>query len=616
MESNCLYHCISHFLLNSENYYNDIKNEIINWIDNNRKQFNEFFGDDELHKITKEKLADDEYNYIKKKDSWGGFITLEIACLIFYLSIAVYIDNGNEEYQRYSFSENKKENSELVLLEYVNNNHFNLLYDKDIKINIEEKNKLSKKLIVNNKISKNNIQYEGEKFNIKYVLVNYKSSQNIYDEISNYLKSIQKYEKEIEIQIKNHPNWHRNQILALFNLDYPERISSNSVENKEKRRIFRKEAEKYILDHNNRLNILNPLNKEDEKELTYKIPLIHEKDIIIKQAHYNNNHCGRDSIINILHRAKWYWYGMNRDISNIIKLCIICTKPFKFKSLTKKPKIILDNGPHFRYVADLWHLCNEIREETGFNYVLDIIDHFSKWYAGYPLKTKDANEVLKNIEKFIENFGKCKILQVDNGTEFKNKVLQNYCQRNQTTLIHSSPYHPQTNGVCEVVHKEIRKYIYTEYFKNKENFDLEDELFNITKIHNNKIHSTTKRVPKEIRDIDDVSEIQEINNEIIKTLSKKIRNYDEIDSNKSYVIDFNKVYINKDKILKKKGKYKKSKHLRKIPVKIICEYNKELSEYIIEIMKSCDNINKGESYIICMDTLEEVDNNLWDEYLK
>ena len=66
-DGNCLYRCISHFLLNSENYYNDIKNEIINWIDNNRKQFNEFFGDDELHKITKEKLADDEYNYIKKR---------------------------------------------------------------------------------------------------------------------------------------------------------------------------------------------------------------------------------------------------------------------------------------------------------------------------------------------------------------------------------------------------------------------------------------------------------------------------------------------------------------------------------------------------------------------
>ena len=100
-----------------------------------------------------------------------------------------------------------------------------------------------------------------------------------------------------------------------------------------------------------------------------------------------------------------------------------------------------------------------------------------------------------------------KILQVDNGTEFKNKLLETYCTNNNIKLIHSSHYHPQTNGVCEVVHKEIKKYIYSEYFKNKDNFDIENELFNITKIHNNKVHSTTKRIPREIRDIEDIKEI-------------------------------------------------------------------------------------------------------------
>ena len=164
--------------------------------------------------------------------------------------------------------------------------------------------------------------------------------------------------------------------------------------------------------------------------------------------------------------------------------------------MSKKIKIILDNGPHYRYVADLWYLNQDIRDLTGYNYVLDIIDHFSKWYYGYLLKTKEAAEVLKKIEMFIESFGKCKILQVDNGTEFKNKLLEGYCKENNIKLIHSSPYHPQTNGVCEVVHKEIRKYIYTEFFKNKNNFNVEDELFNKIKIHNNKIHSSTKRTPK------------------------------------------------------------------------------------------------------------------------
>lgn len=46
-------------------------------------------------------------------------------------------------------------------------------------------------------------------------------------------------------------------------------------------------------------------------------------------------------------------------------------------------------------------------------------------------------------------------------------------------------------------------------------FDIEEELFNITKIHNNKRHSTTNRISTEIRDIEDKEEIEEINNNII-----------------------------------------------------------------------------------------------------
>ena len=89
------------------------------------------------------------------------------------------------------------------------------------------------------------------------------------------------------------------------------------------------------------------------------------------QTHYNNYHCGRINVINELHKDKWYWFGMNNDVANTIKLCKFCDKPNKFKSLTKKIKIILDNGPHYRYVADLWYLNQDIRDITDFKYVLD-----------------------------------------------------------------------------------------------------------------------------------------------------------------------------------------------------------------------------------------------------
>ena len=58
--------------------------------------------------------------------------------------------------------------------------------------------------------------------------------------------------------------------------------------------------------------------------------------------------------------------------------------------MKKKIKIILDDGPHYRYVADIWYLNQELRDVTDYNYVLDIIDHFSKWYYGYLLKTKTS----------------------------------------------------------------------------------------------------------------------------------------------------------------------------------------------------------------------------------
>ena len=57
----------------------------------------------------------------------------------------------------------------------------------------------------------------------------------------------------------------------------------------------------------------------------------------------------------------------------------------------------------------------------------------------------------------------------------------------------------------------------------KEKFNIEDSLFNIINIHNNKQHSTTKRIPKEIRDLTDQREIDIIKQEIVRTIQKKCR---------------------------------------------------------------------------------------------
>ena len=54
-------------------------------------------------------------------------------------------------------------------------------------------------------------------------------------------------------------------------------------------------------------------------------------------------------------------------------------------------------------------ITKRFSKDTGYKYILDIVDHFSKWYYGYLLKLKEGEEVLKRIEIFNENFGMPKI---------------------------------------------------------------------------------------------------------------------------------------------------------------------------------------------------------------
>ena len=250
-DGNCLYRCISFFLLGNEEFYNDIKNYIIRWIDNNREKFEDFFGDTDIS--TKIEQANEEYNYIKQKNSWGGFHTIEISCLIFNISIAVYTDNGDNKYNRYSYSENLNKNSVLMLLLYHINFHFDLLYDKSVNINKQENILTNYNLITYNNVSLEKIKYQGSIFSYKYVLTNFKGREYLYDEISNYLKSLKKYDKDIKENIIKHPELHINQIISLFKIVYPKRLEAKTEMNRKKN--FRKEAKKYKLDENNRLII-------------------------------------------------------------------------------------------------------------------------------------------------------------------------------------------------------------------------------------------------------------------------------------------------------------------------------------------------------------------------
>ena len=64
-------------------------------------------------------------------------------------------------------------------------------------------------------------------------------------------------------------------------------------------------------------------------------------------------------------------------------------------------KLIIDEGPHYRYEADIWYLDKELKTNNNYEYCLDIIDHFSKLCKSYLLKNKEAFGILQYVKNFI-----------------------------------------------------------------------------------------------------------------------------------------------------------------------------------------------------------------------
>ena len=56
-----------------------------------------------------------------------------------------------------------------------------------------------------------------------------------------------------------------------------------------------------------------------------------------------------------------------------------------------------------------------------------MVDHFTKYGWIVPLKDKTSLTVLKVFRKWITTHNTPMILQTDNGEEFKNKIISQFC---------------------------------------------------------------------------------------------------------------------------------------------------------------------------------------------
>ncbi|GJU45327.1 putative ribonuclease H-like domain-containing protein [Tanacetum coccineum] len=131
--------------------------------------------------------------------------------------------------------------------------------------------------------------------------------------------------------------------------------------------------------------------------------------------------------------------------------CVACLKGKQHRASCKSKVLNPITKPLFMLHMDLFGLTF-MSSLMHKKYCLVVTDDYSRFTWVFFLTTKDeTSEILKNFIKEIENLvdKKVKIIRSDNGTEFKNKVMDDFCREKGIKREYSVARTPQQNGVAE-----------------------------------------------------------------------------------------------------------------------------------------------------------------------
>ena len=93
-----------------------------------------------------------------------------------------------------------------------------------------------------------------------------------------------------------------------------------------------------------------------------------------------------------------------------------------------------------------------------YHYILTVQDVFSRCVWLRPLTKKTSHQVARKLSKLYSEVGSPRVIQSDNGGEFK-KAVEKLCHTLGIKIIRGSPYHPQPQGKVERSHRSLRRKI-------------------------------------------------------------------------------------------------------------------------------------------------------------
>ena len=146
---------------------------------------------------------------------------------------------------------------------------------------------------------------------------------------------------------------------------------------------------------------------------------------------------------------------MNKDIRKYIANCALCHR--EKAKIQHYPLLMMEisDRPFDKIAIELITECNILT--SGNKHILSIIDHLTGWPEAFPIPDKTVDTIVSTfINEYLPVHMYPWYILSDDGTEFKNSLMDHVLQQLGIDKIFSVPYHPPSNGKLEVFHKYLK----------------------------------------------------------------------------------------------------------------------------------------------------------------
>ena len=165
--------------------------------------------------------------------------------------------------------------------------------------------------------------------------------------------------------------------------------------------------------------------------------------------------------------SKFYiWPGLATDVSQWCKECSNC-QASKVMKHNKTPFTPFQE-PSYKFQAIHVDIVGPLPYSNGFSYLLTVVDRFSRWPVAIPMKGITAEECAQSLlTGWIQYYGVPSSIVTDRGRQFTSSLWENLCILLGSEHHTSTAYHPQSNGLVERFHRQLKSSLMSILDKNE-----------------------------------------------------------------------------------------------------------------------------------------------------